>query len=342
MGAGFHHHLRAHLAGTTSGAAQERWKLFTDWNGLLSRIAEDYEIPVLRHEDPAATWESLIIRISTQKRDSAARRTGVQSAVHDAEDDALKVLAKRLEELPFEADQLSGLGASLVRGYRDVINLNIDRTLQLALSAAGATVREPRKTAAKDALSLPSATWSHGDRAGRVWQLHGCASRAQQIVLGTRAYGQSMTRLGRLWDKAKAAERLWPDAPRVGRWTPEDAERWVEARRATDPFDPGRAPLSALDLFLQSDIVFVGTSLDRAETDLWWALHQRMRNLCRVRVSDRPRTFVLTLRVDGPDPKSKHLMTGPAGIRPVLFESWDELWATVLGRWWARGAARGP
>ena len=72
MGAGFHHHLRAHLPNTASDPTGALWKLFTDWNGLLSRIAEDYEIPVLRHEDPAATWESLIIRISTQKRDAAA------------------------------------------------------------------------------------------------------------------------------------------------------------------------------------------------------------------------------------------------------------------------------
>jgi hypothetical protein len=76
MGAGFHHHLRAHLPNTASDPSGALWKLFTDWNGLLSRIAEDYEIPVLRHEDPAATWESLIIRISTQKRDAAARKSG--------------------------------------------------------------------------------------------------------------------------------------------------------------------------------------------------------------------------------------------------------------------------
>ena len=334
MGAGFHHHLRAHLASRTSDPSGDTWKLFTDWNGLLSRIAEDYEIPVLRHEDPAATWESLVIRISTQKRDSKARASGAQSAVHDAEDDALEVLAKRLGDLPFDESHLGGLGRKLLDGYRDVVNLNIDRTLQLAFAAAGATVSEPRKSAAKDALTIPSATWSAGERSGRLWQLHGCASRPKQIVLGTRAYGQSMTRLGTLWDKAKAAERDWPGNPGVGRWTPAEAARWIEARRALTPFDPGNAPLSSLDLFLQSDLVFVGTSLNRAETDLWWALHQRMRNLCRVRVSDRPRTFVLTLRTDGPAPQSQHLMTGPAGIRPVLFESWDELWATVLGRWW--------
>ena len=137
MGAGFHHHLRGHLAGATQDPSGALWRLFTDWNGLLSRIAEDYEIPVLRHEDPAATWESLVIRISTQKRDSKARASGVQSAVHEAEDDALEVLAKRLGDLPFDESHLCGLGRKLLDGYRDVVNLNIDRTLQLALSAAG-------------------------------------------------------------------------------------------------------------------------------------------------------------------------------------------------------------
>ena len=86
----------------STGPGARASALGSDWNGLLSRIAEDYEIPVLRHEDPAATWESLIIRISTQKRDAAARKSGLQSAVHDSEADALRALGARLAVLPFD------------------------------------------------------------------------------------------------------------------------------------------------------------------------------------------------------------------------------------------------
>ena len=84
-----------------------------------------------------------------------------------------------------------------------------------------------------------------------------------------------------------------------------------------------------LDLFLGSDMVFIGTSLDRAETDLWWALHVRQRNLARVPPSDRPRTFVLCQGDVAPHRSSTTLTPAEApsqsehgtGLGPVTRES---------------------
>ena len=65
--------------------------------------------------------------------------------MHDSEADALRALGARLAVLPFDETQLAGLGAKLVEGYRDVVNLNIDRTVQLALAAGRDRARAQKR-----------------------------------------------------------------------------------------------------------------------------------------------------------------------------------------------------
>lgn len=82
--------------------------------------------------------------------------------------------------------------------------------------------------------------------------------------------------------------------------------------------------LTWVDLFLASDLIVLGTSLDRAEVDLWWALHQRQRNLARVPEAERPKTLLLC---GGQGPQ--HLATGPAGISVLRFDQWSEAWQSL-------------
>jgi hypothetical protein len=73
--------------------------------------------------------------------------------------------------------------------------------------------------------------------------------------------------------------------------------------------------------------VIVGASMDRAEADLWYALHTRARNLARLPERDRKApVFYLWSTTTGLSP---HLRDRPADIIPVEFSTWDDAWDTL-------------
>ena len=165
-----------------------------------------------------------------------------------------------------------------------------------------------------------------------MWQPHGTSSSPKHIVLGTIAYAKTLPGLQRAWELAKSLERRASSGtPASGDWTPEKAAEWWARRRGTPPYkgEPGETSVSLtwFDLFLGADLVFIGTSLDRAEIDLWWALHMRQRNLARVPAKQRPGTFVLSKKGSCPC----HLKTEPAGVTPVGFEEWKGAWDRIFG-----------
>lgn len=318
LGAGLHHELHSRSESRASSA--DDWKLFTDWNGLLASIASYFKLPEISHADPTATWESLVTR-------AAAYRTNKAAQVNDAEREAHGELARRLSHVPADDVVLEFAGRGLI-GYRDIISLNIDESACAAARQCGAELEGTPRKKIEDNLFVAH-QWSHDDRKGRFWHPHGTTSSPESIVLGLRSYGKVLAALHTAWNKAKVAERS-PGNPAPGRWTPETAAAWWNRRRAPEPYEPvcggAKIRLTWLDLLLGSDLVFVGTRLDRAEIDLWWALHMRQRNLTRVAPSERPRTFIITTEKDYP----AHLRTGPAGIVPVVFSAWHEAWQMLL------------
>jgi hypothetical protein len=326
LGAGLHHHLRAQ----SSNPDENAWRYLTNWNGLLAEVAGEFNLPAVMHEDPAATWESLVTRIASFKKAKVSKQTGSVPQVNTAEAEALAVLARKLTVVPAAQHALEALGRGISQ-YRDVVSLNIDLALDTALERAGASLTFP--TVPPDMRSLrATVAWSQGDRKGRIWQPHGAARVPAGIVLGTRAYGRSLAGLHRAWDIGKQAEGVHPNAPPAGEWTPELAAAWWSERRAVPPFEPAVGPhklrLTWLDLFIGSELVFIGTGLDRAETDLWWALHMRQRNLARVPPRQRPGTFALFAKGQRPG----HLETGPAGVLPVIFQTWTDAWDMIFSR----------
>jgi hypothetical protein len=300
------------------------WGHLASWNGLLATVASELQQPSVVHEDPSATWESLLSRMAI----SAHNRNGQTLPVNETEAIALETLAKKLERLPYPTETLASLGHALSQ-YRDVVSLNIDSTLHGALSSADATLTRPE--VAHDLRRLrPSALWQTRLRSGRLWQPHGNIREPDTVVLGVRAYARSLDKLQESWNFAKTVEKKWNAKPAAGNWTPELAERWWAVRRGIEPFEPpgdaGSLRLTWLDLFLGSDLIFIGTGLDRAETDLWWALHMRQRNLARVPPRQRPGTFALFEKALCPS----HLTSSPAGVMPVIFQSWKEAWDMIL------------
>ena len=101
-------------------------------------------------------------------------------------------------------------------------------------------------------------------------------------------------------------------------------------RRALDPESGASAIGSWLDLFMMSNLVFVGCGLSLDEFPLWWALHRRARNIARI--SDpalRPRTLFLATRDETINGDYRHLARKPAGVELVLFDHFGALWKAV-------------
>lgn len=48
--------------------------------------------------------------------------------------------------------------------------------------------------------------------------------------------------------------------------------------------------------------------------------------------SKRPNTFICMNRKTMSD--SPHIITGAAGVQAVSFESWDDAWVRLFGKWW--------
>lgn len=314
IGAGLHHHLKA----TSDDPAHKLWRFLTSWNGLLAETASRLKLPAVLHEDPAATWESLVSRVAFFN----SKTEGEAIAVNVAEDRVRVALSDELDAAPCSTEQMRELGLGLMQ-YRDVVSLNIDESLATALDTVGTHSQVSAPHTDWDTLTH-AMRWEFSARASRLWHPHGCTRSPQSIVLGTRAYGKALNRLHSAWDSLKATERKWEFAPQAGHWTRELADQWWAFRRRLEPH--ASHPLTWLDLFLGSDLVFIGTGLDRAETDLWWALHMRQRNLARVTPSERPGTFVLFEKGLCPS----HLASSPAGVTPVIFQSWQEAWDMIL------------
>lgn len=310
VGAGLHHHLRGL---TKEEALRDRWQYFSDWSGLLASVADDFNLERVEHEDPSATWESLVVRLAAMDPNGETRSA-------QAEREARKALAKLLRKVPADKNALQWLG-SLLQEFRDVVCLNYDPSFQLAANAVGLQVVRTPGTKKRGLETLRSTfAWTHGGRFGRLWSPHGDVSLPNHIILGTTSYGKGLQKVSQAWAGAKAAEKSLDL----------DISSYWEERRAPNPYEPtgvaGRKfPLTWVDLFLRSDLVLLGTSLDRAETDLWWALHQRQRNLARVPEHERPRTFVLCA-----GEPSSHLATGPAGVEPVSFDTWASTWDSLV------------
>ena len=272
------------------------------WGELIARVArrEDLVLPKRAPESMLAWWEHLI--------GACAERYDEPS--HRAEARLQHAVVAELRELE---DRVNGRGRGrtlydelIEGGYRDIISYNFDR--RLACAGEGKLCRavgmRPAAGVARrdyDALILH-------DRCGgtRVWYPHGCTKVPSTIKTGARQYG---TYIGAL----ERARTLYKQRERVS---------VAQSGWAAFAASVRESPRNWFELFMVSDLVFVGLSLGPDEWDLWWALHQRARNFAR-RPEQRPRTFVLTEKERGPS-------GSPAGVETVeLFR--HEIWRLLAG-----------
>ena len=82
----------------------------------------------------------------------------------------------------------------------------------------------------------------------------------------------------------------------------------------------------SLDLFLHEPLVVVGCGMGWSETDLWWALHQRARNLAKIPPSQRQPVFILVKDSEG---ARKQLQSRPAGVQPIFCADHSDSWRAL-------------
>ena len=316
LGAGLHSQLLG-MAGATdaewAGAAA-----FCRWVRLLEQMARHVGAPLARHDSLTATWEGLILaRKMASPGDEPA---------HKHEEALFKELVGHLSATrhpllaPGAARAAAQERCRLFFGdYRDVVTLNMDLTISRLLGAEPLTANESRKVEAGNVLKYARNVWPRFETdKTRVWHLHGHVNgRAARegIILGTRSYGMNIDPLESARKVSKQREKAWQAVAAPGedgfgvhaRWRQPDA-------------------LQLMDLFLHEPMVFVGCSMGWEETDLWWALHQRARNLARIPPSQRPP--VLLLMKDSEDNR-RRLQSEPAGVRPIFYRDYADIWRAV-------------
>ncbi len=340
LGAGLHRYL----AGRRGKDAPAKVGALSDWNALLAAAAtrEDgvREFEASPHKDPTSTWESMVVaRVAVDLSRSASD--------HEA------VLKRRVKALIEGATPDAAvdpatqeLGRQLAaRGFRDLVTLNFDATLDAALADA---TRKPRKIVLGASGAAPG-TPANGERASgkrtgdlaeyrsrfhvhvgptRIWHPHGAARRAQadSIQLGLVDYTKSSAAVADAVVRYRIARRAWRglrhSVPPPEQWSAEEVAEWLTHARSLDAPSP-----SWVDQAMSGDLIVLGCGLDRAEADLWLLLHERQRQFARAPEGTRPRTFYLHADQGFPE----HLGSGPAGVIPVRLPDHGEAWKLVLG-----------
>lgn len=315
LGSGLHQQLLGMAAATDAewdGAAA-----FWSWGRLLEQMAQGADVPFVRHDDPTATWEGLI-----QARTTAHPASG---AAQHHEDVFFRELVALLSQ---STHPLLAGGAprevvrmqcrAFFRRYQDVVTLNLDQTISSLLGAVHLTGNESRRLRERDTVKYARNVWPRFQaEQTRIWHLHGhVGSKAREgIILGMRSYGMNIAPLESARENSKQREKAWRAAAADG-----EVDFGVYARQHQPE------ALHVMDLFLHEPLVFVGCGMGWAETDLWWALHQRARNLAKIPPSQRQPVFLLM--GDSPDNRSR-LQSRPAGVLPVFYSDYADIWRDV-------------
>lgn len=280
-----------------------------DWAGLLDRIAVDTGLTKReRSALPAsflARWETLLLRW--------AEIHGV--APHKAENQLQTRVVTGLRALEEDADSFALYREFAASGLVDLISLNFDRRIALA------SAREKFDTGPKNPPEGPSARplYRHsrietdGGIATRVWYPHGDTKRADTLKLGVRRYGFHLgllqEYLGHFGDEWRT-NVAWMDR------MSEYSYPWRS--------EPGDDEVTSwVDVFLSRPLLFIGCGMGADEWSLWWLLRVR----ADAGADTQPAYFSyvgdcdVTVRVLGPT----------LGLRPIEFDSYPQLWATIRG-----------
>ena len=318
VGSGCHRYLKKRL-GVEYPRVAEGNAIF-DWGSLLRQVSGGESPP--HHADNTAIWESIVAQRCAKHPFKSPQ---------DHEDELLKVVRETIRQgTPAASDPaLGGFGDRLRRsGVNTVVTLNFDRTLDRALQRASRAypVRRPGDHDVGDYR-----TQLRVDADGiTVWYAHGMAEervRYRSIQLGLVGYADTVSALQARYAMYRTKRAAWlgkANGPAAG--SGGDQSYWPIGAFTSWASDRSQNAENWLEVFLTSHVIFIGCGLSHAEIDVWFALHARQRELLGVPPAERPQTFFLHPLEFFPS----HLTTRPAGLRPVVADSFDDAWSIVL------------
>lgn len=282
-----------------------------DWASLVNGVAAETGMSAKeRHALPhsfLAQWERLVVR--------TAQSRGIEPF------QAERLLEKRvvagLRDREAEAGAHTLYREFADAGLADIISLNFDR--RIARAGAKETFvagpKRPREGPKGATLYRHSLVAGHHGTHTRVWYPHGDTRRIETLRLGVRKYG---FHLGLLQEHVYGSDSDWRNpvssaAIYFGTYVEPDRPRYDE--------DAESAP-TWVRVFLWRPLVFIGVGLSPDEWSLWWLLQLR---------DDEDRSPAYYAHVGSLDAALRHELEMIAGVEPVRFGSYDELWSRIRG-----------
>ena len=243
--------------------------LLSSWSALL-----DATVPRIQSSPPASLrWELGILQLKSgdqawQRSKEAFKR--LQAMVAEAE---TAVLKRRCQYKLVK----SIIGASCVK---NIISLNFDLTIEQLLLESRKTLpalrpvqseAKPGSTKAKAVAKVKAIRHLECCRtidSRAIWHPHGDRKSSVGSCMGLREYALRVDAVEDARCKFQGIRRSKSSNEHLPNW---------------------------IDLMMSTHLIFVGTSLDFSEWDIWFALVNRWRNNARGKgKSKAPQTFVLT------------------------------------------------
>lgn len=302
-----------HCVPPAAGQSQEKAQdTLASWDGLLGVLD-----PGDAHKHVPATirWELL----SLARGDGEFGDLSAQERVHHLQDEVCQILKDEEDSLWNDvtdrldgSDERKGLRALLHHPrVTDLVSLNVDLALERMVGihnrrvrSAAAAPKGGRRSAERRLNGFRE--WSpQGLPPTRFWHPHGDRKAPRSTVFGLWGYRKRLEALEEARRLIKEEERRGPDGMAAFRKKVETSpENWYE-------------------VLLFRPLLFVGTSLDAAEWDLWSALVSRWRNFgkSKNRKHQAP-AWILTRPGHHP-----HLpASGDQAIKRLEEDEWSAAW----------------
>ena len=292
LGAGIHN-----LHEASNWQENEARKRLSSWNALLEKLGSDNTSML----SPTLGWEFLSIDKCTHTEDQANKREkqllkSLQSEIFDAEETLFKLSRKRLQPL---SDIIRSPAVS------DVINLNVDLLVErLYLNGERMPKAEAQTVKSGSLQRRRDLICKSGGSKLRVWHPHGDRLNYQSMAFGIWRYERLLNPLVAARGNIKMREK--------------------KAGHAKFQETVAYQPENWLQLMMFRPLIFIGTSFDYAEWDIWYGLMARWRNFAKAS-NNRHLPPVWYLDVEGPG--GSNISKVPNGrVQRLAAPDWDTAW----------------
>lgn len=249
VGAGIHN-----LHSVSNWKESEARELLSSWSALLEKLGSDNEAML----SPTLGWEFLSIDKCTHTEGQANKRE--------------KQLLKRLQSEIFNAEEMlfnfcdEGLIplSEIIRSpaVSDVINLNVDLLVErLYLNDKAIPKAKPRALKNSSLQRWRELLCKSSGSKLRVWHPHGDRRNYQSMAFGIWRYERLLNPLVAARGNIKMREKK-EGLAKFQAMVAEDPENWLQ-------------------LMMFRPLIFIGTSMDYAEWDIWYGLMARWRNFAK-------------------------------------------------------------